>query len=81
VPLRLVEHSQCSASDLHILFDRGLIAVTKDLQVEVSNRIKEEYENGRDYYALQGKAVNLRGGLEGPALEFIEYHNERVFAA
>jgi hypothetical protein len=34
-------------SDLHKLFDLGYITLTTDYHVEVSNRIKEEYENGR----------------------------------
>jgi len=42
-------------SDLHILFDRGYVTVTPDLRVHVSKRIREEFENGRDYYAHQGK--------------------------
>ena len=42
-------------ADLHILFDQGLLTVTPDLRVEVSRRIREEYENGRDYYALRGR--------------------------
>lgn len=47
--------------DLHTLFDRGYITVTKDLHIEVSKRIKEDYGNGKEYYAFQGKKliVNL----------------------
>jgi putative restriction endonuclease len=41
--------------DLHSLFDRGYVTVTPQLRFEVSRRIKEEFENGRDYYALHGR--------------------------
>ena len=41
-------------SDLHTLLDRGYVTVTPELRFEVSGRIREEFENGRDYYALHG---------------------------
>jgi putative restriction endonuclease len=37
-------------SDLHTLFDQGYMTVDADeLKVVVSGRIREEFENGRDY--------------------------------
>ncbi len=68
-------------SDLHILFDKGYLTVTKDLHVEVSRRIREEFENGRDYYALHGKSfsVSPAGIMERPANEYIQWHNDQVF--
>jgi hypothetical protein len=38
--------------DIHALFDAGYVTVTPDMHFRVSRRIKEEYENGRHYYAL-----------------------------
>ncbi|HER41092.1 MAG TPA: HNH endonuclease [Salinimicrobium catena] len=68
-------------SDLHILFDKGYLTVTKDLHAEVSTRIREEFENGRAYYALHGKrfAVSPAGLSERPAPEYIQWHNEEIF--
>ena len=43
--------------DIHSLFDAGYVTITKDYRFEVSKRIKEEFENGREYYALNGKSV------------------------
>ena len=43
--------------DIHALFDAGYVTVTPTLQFEVSRRIKEEFENGRDYYALHGQGI------------------------
>jgi putative restriction endonuclease len=43
--------------DIHSLFDAGYVTVTPDLRFEVSRRIKEEFENGREYYALHGREV------------------------
>ena len=64
-------------SDLHNLFDLGYLTVTLDYRVEVSRRIREEFENGRHYYALHGQplAVVPRHQDARPAPEFLEWHN------
>lgn len=68
-------------SDMHILFDQGYLAVIDDLKLEVSRRIREEYENGREYYAYHGKGLyNLPVHLsERPSTEFIRWHQQNVF--
>ncbi len=68
-------------SDLHKLFDSGYITITKDSKVEVSNRIKEEFENGREYYRFHGSSIlNLPNRLiDKPESRFVEWHNENVF--
>lgn len=68
-------------SDLHKLFDLGYVTVTSDFRIEVSKRIKEEYENGRDYYALQGRSlVSLpKDQSYRPSREYIDWHNEKIF--
>lgn len=70
-------------SDLHTLFDRGYLTITKDLRVEVSGRIKSDYGNGREYYALHGKKVeNLpQRSFDRPSIEYIEWHNEHVYVS
>ncbi len=66
--------------DIHSLFDAGYVTVTKDYRFEVSRRIKEEFENGRDYYALNGKSVAVpeREDLH-PDLSSLEWHIENRF--
>lgn len=44
-------------SDLHTLFDRGYVTVTPDLRVEVSHRIREEFQDGHEYYRRHGPAA------------------------
>ncbi|MBN2183701.1 MAG: HNH endonuclease [Candidatus Krumholzibacteriota bacterium] len=70
-------------SDLHILFDRGYISITPDFHVVVSKRIKEEFQNGREYYPLHGKKIeNLPDLVEDrPSEKFIEWHNENIYVA
>ena len=66
--------------DIHRLFDTGYVTVTPDLSFEVSTRIREEYENGRDYYALHGKRIATPARLtEHPAPEVLAWHNEHCF--
>ncbi|TMB25813.1 MAG: hypothetical protein E6J62_21095 [Deltaproteobacteria bacterium] len=55
-----VENGLLLRSDLHTLFDRGYVTVTSDARLEVSRRIREEFENGRDYYALHGRRYRCR---------------------
>lgn len=68
-------------SDLHILFDRGYVTIDENLSVVVSKRIKKEFENGRDYYALHGTSLKVLPSnfLEHPAKEFVQWHNENIF--
>jgi len=64
-------------SDLHKLFDAGYVTITTDLKVEVSKKIKEEFENGREYYKFHGNELfNLpRREKDKPDNKFIEWHN------
>jgi putative restriction endonuclease len=64
-------------ADLHNLFDEGYVSVTHDLRFEVSKKVKEDYENGREYYALQGSKLLLPASkVEWPGREFISWHQE-----
>ena len=65
-------------SDLHNLFDLGYLTVTLDYRVKVSRRIREEFDNGRHYYALDGQLLAVLPSQEiaCPASEFLEWHHE-----
>jgi putative restriction endonuclease len=66
--------------DVHTLFDRGYITVTPAYRVEVSHRIKEEFENGHEYYSAHGKMIVLPDAPDlRPAGDFLTWHNERIF--
>ena len=68
-------------SDLHRLFDLGYVTVDPgDRRIRVSGRIREEFENGRDYYQLDGRALALPiDRMAVPAREYLAYHAEHVF--
>lgn len=66
--------------DIHSLFDAGYVTVTPDHRFEVSRRIREEFENGRHYYALQGQEIALpREMAFRPDPVALEWHNEQRF--
>jgi putative restriction endonuclease len=68
-------------SDLHKLFDLGYVTVTPELRLEVSPRLKAEWENGREYYAHHGKELSFRPTEKHslPSAAFLNWHNENVF--
>ena len=68
-------------ADLHILLERGYMTLTEALQIEVSRRIKEDFENGKEYYAMHGKNLEVVPALalDRPSPEFIRWHNENRF--
>jgi putative restriction endonuclease len=45
--------------DIHSLFDSGYVTVSPSLHFEVSSKIREEFGNGRHYYALHGKLIRV----------------------
>lgn len=68
-------------SDIHKLFDSGYITITPDYRIEVSKRIKEEYQNGREYYQFHGKSlVNMpQADNYKPSQTYIDWHNTKIF--
>lgn len=77
----LVSNGVLLRSDLHTLFDRGYVTVTDDLHVEVSLRIRKEFQNGREYYRHHGQLLaNVPlDSADKPSRDFLRWHNENVF--
>ena len=78
-------HQVCNCifmrSDLHTLFDSGYMTLSKQFYVEVSRRIREEFSNGREYYALHGKKLLTLPENEKhkPSIEFLEWHQNHRY--
>lgn len=70
-------------SDLHKLFDLGYVTVTPDLRLEVSRRLRAEWQNGREYYAHHGQPLRIQpvDPINRPNAEFLAWHNENRFRA
>jgi predicted restriction endonuclease len=77
-----LENGLLLRKDLHALFDVGYVTVTAGLELRVSRRIREEFENGRDYYALDRREVRLpMPPNPPPSREYLEWHGDTVFRA
>lgn len=85
-PYSLVQRHEISngllmRSDLHRLFDEGYMTLNPaDRRIVVSKRIKQEFDNGRDYYKLEGMPVREpREVWARPTTENLEFHASQVF--
>lgn len=66
--------------DIHSLFDSGYVTVTPEHRFEVSDRIREEFENGKHYYALHGQKIWLPDDpSKRPDPVALAWHNETCF--
>jgi putative restriction endonuclease len=67
-------------TDIHRLLDKGYVTVSRDGRFEVGQRLKEEFENGRSYYAMHGQSVSLpRDPRSRPSREALEWHQTNRF--
>ena len=75
-----VDNGLLLRADVHQLFDAGYVTITPDYRIEVSRRIREEFENGKEYYALQGDKLWLpESEQERPTEDFIAHHNDEIY--
>lgn len=63
--------------DLHRLFDRGYVTFDEQRRLVVSRRLREDFENGKTYYAMQG--TTLRESAEAQPEQALAWHREHVF--
>jgi putative restriction endonuclease len=67
-------------ADLHRLFEQGYVTVTPDYTLEVSNRLRHDYHNGRSYYPLRGTRISVPVlETEQPTRDLLVWHNQNVF--
>ncbi|MCY4143863.1 MAG: HNH endonuclease [Gammaproteobacteria bacterium] len=66
--------------DIHRLFDLGYVTIDNQMKLVVSGRIREEFENGRDYYRLEGKELWVPSVAQRqPSRESLEWHNNNCY--
>lgn len=70
-------------SDFHTLFDQGYISVSPDYEVLISDAIRDQFNNGKIYYARhREKLLSLPRRADWlPNKEYLEWHNAEVFVA
>jgi putative restriction endonuclease len=75
-----VDNGLLLRSDLHTLFDRGYVTVTPEYRLEVSRRLKHDFDNGEEYFARHGQRIATPESQEWrPHRDFLAWHNERRF--
>ena len=66
-------------SDIHRLFDTSYVGVTPDYKFVVCDRLRGDYSNGRSYYPLAGRPIELPGRREEwPGAEAVAWHGGSV---
>ena len=67
-------------SDLHRLFDRGYVTVDEDDRLVVGRRLKDDFDNGRTYYALHGRSLKLPEDVAlRPDRDSLAWHRSQAF--
>jgi len=75
-----VDNGLALRSDVHRLFDRGYVTVDGEGRFVVSARLKQDYDNGREYYAMHGRQIAVPDALAlRPREEALAWHREHVF--
>lgn len=68
-------------SDIHKLFDEGLVSITpEDFKFHVSSLLEKKYKNGKYYYQFEGHTIDVpkRNELQ-PDPELLQRHFEKEF--
>ena len=75
-----VDNGLLFRSDIHRLFDKGYVTVTPDYKFRASRKLKDEFDNGEEYFRLDGNSIWLPKASDAkPNREFLEWHSDTVF--
>jgi putative restriction endonuclease len=69
-------------SDIHTLFDQGYVTVSPDYEFVVSDRLKDDFDNGEVYYEYARKRPKILlpdDAKDLPNREFLAWHGETKF--
>jgi putative restriction endonuclease len=76
-----IRNGICLRSDIHRLFDAGYVTIDEAHRFVVSSRLKQDYANGKVYYALHGNALDLPGNpAHWPDEAELAWHRGRFVA-
>jgi putative restriction endonuclease len=76
-----VSNGMLLRADFHKLYDVGLVGVTPDLRIKISPRIRESYFNGKAYYRMDGKELEVIPDLpeHRPDPDRLNWHMQNRF--
>ena len=79
-----VDNGLLLRSDIHTLFDLGYVSIGPQSRLLVSPRLRSDFGNGDDLYALasQARSIAIPKRLSHrPSPETLEWHRDAVFLA
>jgi putative restriction endonuclease len=66
--------------DVHRLFDLGYVGVRPDYRFAVSTALRDQFDNGRVYYELEGRPLQAPADAADRAdPTLLDWHYEEVF--
>lgn len=69
-------------ADVHRLFDAGYVTVTPEYHVEVSERVRIDFNDGENYFKLNGNQILVPANPgDRPGGAYLQWHNENQFRA
>jgi putative restriction endonuclease len=76
-----VQNGLSLRADLHRLFDAGYVTVTPGHRFLVSRRLREDFENGRGYYQLDGQGLLVVPDRPEtrPSADALEWHANHIY--
>jgi putative restriction endonuclease len=75
-----VDNGLLFRSDVHRLFDKGYVTVTPDYKFRASRKLKDDFDNGEEYFRLNGNSIWLPKAADAkPNHEFLEWHSDTIF--
>jgi putative restriction endonuclease len=67
-------------SDIHRLFDLGIVTVTPEYRFRVSGSLMDHFHNGREYERFEGRAIHTpRPAALQPSPALLDWHGQMVF--
>ena len=69
-------------SDIHTLFDQGYVTVSPDFRFVVSDRLRDDFDNGEVYYEYARRRPTILlpdDAKDRPNREFLAWHGETQF--
>jgi putative restriction endonuclease len=76
-----VQNGLSLRADIHRLYDIGYVTVTPEYRFEVSRRLKDDFDNGKPYYELEGARLTVvpDDPSQRPSRAALEWHAANVF--
>jgi len=77
-----VQNGLLLTKEFHKLFDAGYVTVTPEHIVQVSPKLRRDWDNGKRYYEYDGQPLRVvPQESRSPSPEVLAWHGRRVFSA